>query len=102
MTIHPRTDPVLDGDGKPVFLFEGCWCPNCMVLRAQHDSWKIEMIARLGRLLQRHRAKLRLGKFELALLGTDFKRVAANFAEASRGASEALEKWEPALPVSVH
>ena len=99
---HTLTDPVLDGDGKPVFLFEGCECPNCMILRAQHDSWKIEMIARLGQRLQLTRAKLRLGKFELALLGTDFKRVTANFAVLARGANEALEKWEPALPVTVH
>ena len=99
---HTLTDPVFDGDGKPAFLFEGCECPNCMILRAQHDSWKIEMIARLGRVLQRIRAKLRLSEFELALLGTDFKRVTANFAASSRGASEALEKWEPALPVTVH
>lgn len=102
MTLHTHTGPELDEDGKPIFMFEGCECPSCMILRAQHDSWKIEMIARLGRLLQRHRARLRLSEFELALLGTDFKRVTANFAEAARGASEALEKWEPALPVMVH
>ena len=101
MTIHTQTEPDVDDEGYLVFPFEGCSCPNCMILRAQHDSWKIEMIARLGRVLQRIRAKLRLSEFELALLGTDFKRVTANFAASSRGASEALEKWEPALPVTV-
>jgi hypothetical protein len=97
MITHTATDPVLDDEGYPLFPFEGCYCPSCMILRAQHDSYKIEKIARVGRLMQKHR-------MIMATPGVSpeaFQKSVEHFAYLKRGARKALKNWEPALPVTV-
>ena len=78
---HNDVDPVRDDNGYPVFQYVGCGCANCMTLRAQYDSYRTHVIARLGHAYKRRCAE-----------GDD------DWIEfLSHGMKKALRNWEPAL-----
>ena len=78
---HNGVDPVRDHDGYPVFQYIGCACTSCMILRAQYDSYRTHVLARLGRAYKRR-----------CVEGDD------DWIEfLAHGMKRALRNWEPAL-----
>ncbi len=97
--IHLNTTTEQDEDGYPVFVYEhGCNCHGCQTQRAQADSYRVEVIARVVRRLNDAATKL------LAHKETELERIRAEdrFDILYEGMAEAFEKWEPVSPVGVH
>ena len=78
---HNDVDPVRDEKGWPVFQYVGCGCTSCMILRAQHDSYRVHAIARVCRAHKRRCAE-----------GDEYW-----IDYLAYGMERALRNWEPAL-----
>lgn len=101
---HFTETPEIDAAGYPVFHYEGCWCRGCMVLRAQHDSYRIENIAKVGRLYRKRRADF-VAVCAKPYSGETLSEIAATYGKVAflkRGMKEALKIFEPAMPVTGH
>ena len=93
-----QAEPETDAEGFAVFPYEDCDCSACMTLRAQHDSHTVEMIARVV-------VRLNAVAFELDGLKPtelEYAEATSRFDILYEGMIEALQKWEPAMPVKVN
>ena len=93
-----QAEPETDAEGFAVFPYEGCDCPGCMTMRAQHDSHTVEMIARVVRRM--HKAAAKMHAHEPTEL--EYAEATSRFDVLYEGMTEALQKWEPAMPVQVN
>ena len=95
--MHPETGPEYDGK-FPWFIFErDCECRACMQQKAMHDSYKVWTLANLWSLIRKRHQEMRAPSSPEAL-----KDVVQNYVVLKRASREALNNWEPVLPVTVH
>jgi hypothetical protein len=96
MCLEP--EPEIDAEGYPVFIFHpDCNCRACTEQKSQHDSYTIEMIARVGRL---HRQ--RCEEMSVAVSAAAIERKSKSIVYLKNGARTALRRWSPALPTEMH